>query len=278
MAFQSTLPSPTVIWDQILSFPCLTYNIQPNATGIKGNEVLPLRYQADGGASGQIDYRVMDAGGSQAYNGYLIGQGIMGAAVRQNTGVAADAAQAWIAPGAQIAIAPASGFNAGYRNVEIGRVLWIQANVLLPGPALFTGDGGGVYLMAYPGHALTPLNLPTGGTNHALCGLIGRDIGGGVQGWRYRSWVDAAGTEGETVNAPDAAVATEWSTLDLIITSAAAGREPSLEVRVNGTSMLTREFGSADLVLPSALMADAYTLAWAFAATDQVVNSPLLFR
>lgn len=278
MAVETTLPAPTTIWDQVLVFPGLGINITADATGLVGNEVLPMRYQTGAGATQQIDYRVVDAGGSQAYNGYLFGQGILAGACRQNTGVAADTMQGWIDPGTQVAIAPAAGFAAGYGNPEIGRIMWIRCNLLLPGPALFTGDGGGFYLYAYPGNAGTPANLPTGAANRCLCGIVGRDIGGGVQGYRYTSWVDAAGTQGETVNLDDAVLGTLWNTMDFIVTSAAGGREPSLRVVVNGTILLTRDFGTANLVLPSVLDAAAYNLGWVIAATDQVVNSPILFR
>lgn len=181
--------------------------------------------------------------------------------VRSECSVAGVEGGAVVVPGWQPTWEPAGNASGARANDPEGVVgtfdYHLSAEYAAGGAPGWPQDSSGVVFLPYASAPIIDVSnvTPAGGAASGGFGVLLNDVAG-VGTWQYVSWAPGGAIlERTTVPAFALADPTLWNTLRLIILSATAGRSASLELVANGVSILTREFGTPELLTPNQMAA-----------------------
>lgn len=260
MAVTFIIPPVPVVWDTDTRYPIQAYT-RGITTGIdlRDTAILPPGRTPSLAVPYTLQFQRGNWGGSGALAQYDTrhgGYGILFSA----TAVGVPSGRAWGMPvdvGQTLDAANVVGPVPPEDRMRWLRV-WLSASA-----SVMDRDDSGVFLMSDPaaagsGAALSNQLPGGGGTPRTIAAVSGFDVGGGVTGWRYRSY-DTAGANTESVDL--GSVGQDWHVIDLLMRGATAGANGRLRVKLDGNQLIDREFGT-DLEFPSAYPGGSRGISW----------------
>lgn len=248
MAFESSLPAPTVSWVREYIWPAQMIDSGFSGAGppLETHGTVGPGEVISGGAGAVEPFFDGDNGTSGAGGTFVMAfnNGVWGVRCKQATGqFAVHSMNQVMVRGPLVSAA----LPAGFINPELNRVALITVQMLVENIVDNPTDETG-FKMLLTNAAGVGSNDPTDGAVASQLGGLGF-VGDGAGGFIYRTWEQAPAYPGNILNttALPSFVVGEWNTLEIEFIFASGARDGSVQAFLNGAQVASHGFASGDL-------------------------------